>query len=60
MSPEQDKLLKIRAYTPDFLILLGRLEERLKSVIKVSSFPTYISRVKSIIVIIAVVANSSQ
>jgi ppGpp synthetase/RelA/SpoT-type nucleotidyltranferase len=46
--PNRDKLAEqYTVYTPDLQILLGRLEERLKSIIKVSSFPTYKSRVKS-------------
>ena len=46
--PNRDKLAgQYASYTPDFVTALARIEEKLKTVIKVSSVPTYKSRVKS-------------
>ena len=46
--PNRDKLAgQYASYTPDFVTVLARIEEKLKAVIKVSSTPTYKSRVKS-------------
>ncbi len=46
--PNRDKLAgQYASYTPDFVTVLARIEEKLKSVIQVSSVPTYKSRVKS-------------